>query len=42
MVTEWNDLAHYTSFVTRSHRLIAHDLAFNVASQMFESIRQDS
>ncbi len=42
MVTEWNDLAHYTSFVTREHRLIARDLAFNVASQMFESIRQDS
>lgn len=42
MVTEWNDLAHYTSFVTGYHRLIAHDLAFNVASQMFESILQDS
>ncbi len=42
MVTDWTDLAHYTSFVTREHRLIARDLAFNVASQMFESIRQDS
>lgn len=42
MVTEWNDLAHYTSFVTRDHRLIAHDLAFDVARQMFESITWDS
>lgn len=42
MVTEWTDLAHYTSFVTPEHRLIARDLAFNVASQMFESLRQDS
>ena len=41
MVTEWNDLAHYTSFVTGYHRLVARDLAFNVASQMFESILQD-